>query len=495
MLDSLGGGKPQRVVLVDLNNFASFPTLAIGLITAALRNAGFAVQVICPLAHDVPGALREKRETLKDHVRRRLSLSTWRPARGLLDRARVLVHRWKARPHRVVLREIDRVLATAPDVLLLSAYLQHEATIRRIAARAKARDVPVLLGGPMFNIAGVSEDWRTIPGLVAIFGGEADVVASDLEAAVCAGDDLLRFDGVTLPDGRRSRAAAPLRPLRQVPVPDFTDFPWDRYPNRIVPLMAGRGCQWARCLFCSDVVSANGRGFRTRGVGDVLAEMREQARRHASTNFLFLDLKLNSDPNMLRGLAEGIQREVPGAEWVGTVHVDLRRDNGLSRRELRACVAAGMRRISFGLESGSQRMLDAMVKGSSVEANAAFVRDAHAAGLSVRCTMFKGFPGETAEDMDASAAFLEEHEARLDRVRFNEFAIIEGTPIYETLTTRSDGDVAIRAVERGQGRAWGRLEGSERRAYRRAKARLLAAVYRINRKPIRRQARAFDGLM
>ncbi|MBA3323715.1 MAG: radical SAM protein [Rhodobacteraceae bacterium] len=384
-----------------------------------------------------------------------------------------------------------------PDIILLSAYLQHYSSVVEIGKLARAQGIPLILGGPMFNLQGVSQAWRSLPGLTAVVGSESDLTVPALVRAACDGGDLLAFDGVALPDGTRSRAAPPLRDLDRTPIADFTDFPWDRYPFRIVPVMTGRGCQWNRCVFCSDVVSVNGRTFRTRSVDSVMVELREQARRHATTNFLFIDLKLNSNPNMLRGVAENIQRFVPGAEWIGTVHVDLRKDNGLSRPDLRSAVASGMRRVSFGLESGSQRLLDLMQKGSSVEANSEFIRNAHEAGLSVRCTMFKGFPGETADDLVSTAEFLERHEAYLDRVRFNEFTVYEDTPIHAALASDSNeyADARLRSIERHYARSRAVYAESGDRAYRRAKARALRSVYRINRKEVRHAARAFDGLM
>jgi radical SAM superfamily enzyme YgiQ (UPF0313 family) len=494
---AIGLGSQRRILMVDLNNFASFPTLAIGLLVASLRNRGHEVQVICPLSHDVPAAFRERQETLLDHWQRRIHLSTFSPFLGLRDGLREMRNWWQERPHPVILQEVTRALDSRPDVLLLSAYLQHFASIREIARRARARGVPVLLGGPMFNLPDTAEAWRSLEGLTAVVGAEADQTICDMVETVCDGGDLLRFPGVTLATGARSRAAGPLRTLDETPIPDFTDFPWDRYPVRIIPLMTGRGCQWDKCLFCSDVISASGRTFRTRSLDHVLLEMQEQARRHETTNFLFLDLKLNSYPDMIRGIASEIQRYVQGAEWVGTVHVDLRRDNGLSREDLRLAVRGGMRRVSFGLESGSQRLLDLMRKGSSVEANAAFIREAHEAGLSVRCTMFKGFPGETEEDMAATAAFLERHAPYLDRVRFNEFSLLQDTPIFETLREKASGESPVqmrRLVER-RARADYRHPAIETRGYRRAKARALQTVYEINRRPIRAAARQFDGLM
>ncbi len=286
----------SRVLLLDLNNFASFPTLAIGILIAALRNGGYDANLIVPLAHDVPASERERAEDIRHHVMRRAHLSTLPTFRRVRDALRATRYWWIRRPHRRVLREIGRALAKKPDVLLLSAYLQHYETVSEIGKLARRSGTPMLLGGPAFNLPEAADAWRTIPGLTAIVGGEVDIVLPKIVAAAIDRRDLLQFDGIVLPDGSRSDAAPPLRTLDLSPVPDFSDFPWDRYPVRIVPIMAGRGCQWARCVFCSDVVSANGRTYRTRSIDSVMHEMREQSGRYVTQNFLFLDLKLNSNP-------------------------------------------------------------------------------------------------------------------------------------------------------------------------------------------------------
>lgn len=496
-VERLSVADAKRILLVDLNNFASFPTLAVGLLVAALRNAGHSVDLLVPLAYDVPAAAREKPDRLRHHWMRKLHLSSTRGLVAGRNAARAAFYWYHRRPHRTVVREVGRALDQRPDILLLSAYLQHHATVVELCRLAKARGIPVLLGGPAFNLKGTTQAWRTIPGLTAIYGGEADLLAPTLVSAMVDGEDLTRFPGITLSDGRGTAAAPPLRELNRSPVPDFTDFPWDRYPVRIIPLMTGRGCQWARCLFCSDVVSANGRTFRTRSVESVLNEMREQSKRCATTNFLFLDLKLNSNPHLLRGLVENIQTAVPGAQWIGTVHVDLRPDNGLSRNELRAAARAGMRRISFGLESGSQHVLDLMDKGSSVEANEAFIRNASDAGISVRCTMFQGFPGETHDDLLRTADFLTRNGRFIDRVRFNDFSILEDTPIWQRLMTTPDAysGLTVGRIDKRHARTTYDYKPSQDLSYRRARARVLEAVYAINRRPLRDEARMFDGLM
>jgi anaerobic magnesium-protoporphyrin IX monomethyl ester cyclase len=485
-----------RVVVVDLNNFSTFPTLAIGILLASLRNAGIHADLLSPLADDVPAVERERPDRYLDHLARRLHFATG-PMRVVRDAARAAYYGRQNRPHPRVLAMVKRALEGKPDALLLSAYLQHFNTVQALAQLAAEARVPVLLGGPVFNLPRVAEAWRGIEGLSAIVGAEADVVLPDIVRALCRGGDLMAFEGVTLPDGRRTAGAKPLRSLSQTLVPDFTDFPWERYRIRIIPLMAGRGCQWDRCTFCSDISSVSGRTFRTRSVDDVMHEMREQSRRHQTRNFMFLDLKLNSNPNLMRGIVENLQRNVPGAQWIGTVHVDQRRDNGLSRAELKAAVDAGMRRISFGLESGSQRMLDLFDKGCTVEGNAEFIRTAYDAGLSIRCTMFSGYPGETARDLELTSEFLNKHGAFIDRVRFNAFSLHEGTLIHDRL--RRGGadfpDIRLGDPNARYGRRAFVNKGERPLSYRRARARVLDAVYAINSRAVRSSAREFDGLM
>ncbi|PHQ72433.1 MAG: B12-binding domain-containing radical SAM protein [Sneathiella sp.] len=427
---------------------------------------------------------------------RRLHLSGLAPALPMRDILRWGRAAWRDKPDRITIRRIRGTLDAKPDIILLSAYLMHHNIVREIAAMALERDIPVIVGGPMFNIKATAEHWRSLPGITALVGAEADLSIVEMVETVVRGGDLLSFPGVMLPDGRSSTPARPLQPLDLTPFADFTDFPWEKYPVRIIPLMTGRGCQWAKCAFCSDVVSANGLSYRTRSLDHVLSEMEEQSRRHSTRNFLFLDLKLNSWPDMLRGIAEELPSRVPGAEWIGTVHVDDRADNGLSRRDLRAAGRSGMRRVSFGLESGSQRLLDTMKKGATVEGNAQFLHDAQEVGLSVRCTMFAGYPGETEEDMAATADFLEEHEARIDRVRFNAFSLLDETPIFKKMAELSGASILTELqLDPRRARMEYRNRAVETKGYRSQKRRTLAAVYRINRRHVKSNARQFDGLM
>jgi radical SAM superfamily enzyme YgiQ (UPF0313 family) len=333
--------------------------------------------------------------------------------------------------------------------------------------------------------------------VTAIYGGEPENDLSDLLAALVARKELTGFAGISVPGRPASRPAPPLTDLDALPYADYRDFPWALYPNRIVPIMTGRGCQWGRCRFCADVVTSAARSFRSRSLGNVVGEIAEQAHIHDASLFVFLDLKLNSDVALWRGLIEQMPEILPGASWTASVHVDTREDNGLTRDDLLAAGRAGLARVTTGLESASARLLKRMAKGTSTERTAAFLHDATRAGISTRLTTIVGYPGEEPEDVLQTARFLTEHEDCIERVMLNRYALMAGTdddrrsremPGSLPGIVRGELDPTCAVIEHANATL-------SSPAHRRAVYQLMASVHRINRKPLRANAQEFEGVM
>jgi radical SAM superfamily enzyme YgiQ (UPF0313 family) len=491
---------PRRVLLVDLNNFARYPSVAVGTLVAILRRAGVEVEVFSPLSIGVPGVAREPRAApwgRIDHFARHVSAhATMRPVRGL--RAALAALRHPIGPLRSVRvqSELARRLGRSPDVVLVSTYLLYRSAVAALAARCSAAGIPVVVGGPYFAQPEVVDAWRTLPGVTAVFGGEAEARIVALVETAAAGRDPTGEPGVSTVRSR-GRPMPPLGSLDAWPFPDYSDFAWDRVPNRIVPVLTGRGCGWGACTFCSDVTSSSGRSFRSRSAPHVLAELAHQATACATSLFVFTDLKLNSDLTVWRALLDGARRAVPGCQWIGSVHLDGRQDNGLDRESLKAAAAAGMARLTTGVESGSQRVLDRMDKGTDVARSEQVLRHAAEAGISVRVTMIVGSPGEEPEDVERSAAFLERNAGAIDRVVLNRFAILAGTRIHRRLRRGVPGadrfaDLRLDAAE---AIVHHHDRSASSRAARRALWRLLGAVHAVNRRPLGLPARAFEGVM
>lgn len=148
-----------------------------------------------------------------DDLACRINLSTSSTFRTARDAARTARNFVKDQPDGRMLARVRAALDKKPDALLISAYLQHFRTVQEIGKLCHDRNIPFLLGGPMFNIQATADAWRRTLGLLAILGAEADHSVNGILEALVSGGNLLQYPGVMLPDGRRSAAAPPLRNL------------------------------------------------------------------------------------------------------------------------------------------------------------------------------------------------------------------------------------------------------------------------------------------
>jgi len=82
---------------------------------------------------------------------------------------------------------------------------------------------------------------------------------------------------------------------------------------------------------------------------------------------------------------------------------------GISAELLRQMRRAGCRMVLYGLESGSQRVLDRMDKGTRLETAQRILREGAEAGIWNHVFIFFGFPGETEEEAWETAQFFNAH--------------------------------------------------------------------------------------
>jgi radical SAM superfamily enzyme YgiQ (UPF0313 family) len=90
---------------------------------------------------------------------------------------------------------------------------------------------------------------------------------------------------------------------------------------------------------------------------------------------------------------------------------------------------AGCRTAWIGAESGSQRILDAMEKGTRVEQIAAAARRLHAADIDVGFFLQFGYPGETLDDIELTLRMV--RECRPDDIGVSVSYPLPGTRFYE----------------------------------------------------------------
>lgn len=191
--------------------------------------------------------------------------------------------------------------------------------------------------------------------------------------------------------------------------PDFSDIDWARYWScrRVLPYLVAHGCKWGKCTFCSHHLTYD--GYRESEVQEVLADIGHIAREHQVQHISFCDEYLT--PAQLGELATGLLERRIDVRWSTFVRPEPAFMNRLFMEKLQA---AGCRMLMYGLESGSQRVLNAMRKGTKVANFRHILEACKAANIAIRYDFMVGFPGETEEEAHETYCFIERNRDVID---------------------------------------------------------------------------------
>ena len=122
---------------------------------------------------------------------------------------------------------------------------------------------------------------------------------------------------------------------------------------------------------------------------------------------------------MLRALSSLLIERGTAFNWATCA----RFEPGITADLLKQVRRAGCRLLSFGMESGSQRVLDRMDKGTSMETVRQNLQDSAAAGIWNHVFMFFGFPGETEEDARETIAFFQANQNVIHSISSSTFLL------------------------------------------------------------------------
>jgi len=191
--------------------------------------------------------------------------------------------------------------------------------------------------------------------------------------------------------------------------PDFSDLPLDRYwsHTKVLPYLVAHGCRWGKCTFCSHHLTYD--GYRTSAMDQVVADIQNLSQKHNAEYVSFCDEYLT--PKQLDEFADGVlEREIP-IRWSTFARPEPHFQN---RQFTDKLYAAGCRMLFFGLESGSQRVLKSMQKGTLVANFRPILRACKESGIALRHDFMVGFPGETEEDVSKTYSFIRDNRDVID---------------------------------------------------------------------------------
>lgn len=257
--------------------------------------------------------------------------------------------------------------------------------------------VPVLVGGPHPSL--VPEEFLENPRIDHVFVGEAEIAFPRFL------EELAENHRV---EQRLIQGEKP--DLGQIPFIDRTLFgPYEvspfpkALPEPFMSTIAGRGCCF-HCKFCQPAeAKIFGSKVRRRSVDNVVEELRFLKESHGMRSFIIHDDCLTENKKWVRGFCEGLRKEALRARFMCQSRADLVCRNPDLIREM---AAAGLELLIIGFESGSQRVLDFLGKGTTVEQNFEAAGICRQLGVKIWGNYMLGIPTETREEVQATVNMM-----------------------------------------------------------------------------------------
>jgi hopanoid biosynthesis associated radical SAM protein HpnJ len=331
---------------------------------------------------------------------------------------------------------IDQVAPLARDyeLIVLHTSTPSLASDAKFAARLKDENPKVIVGmvGPHVGVLPL-ESMSRAPAVDWVAVGEFDYTCQD----VASGKPFAQVLGVAYRDNGRVAFTAPRPPLADMDqLPSVMhvykrDLTIENYfigylQHPYVSHYTGRGCR-SKCTFCLWPQTLGGHSYRTRSVGNVLAEMALAKEYFPQVREFFFDDDTFTD-NLPRAeeIAKGLGRL--GLTWSCNAKANV------PRKTLEILKANGLRLLLVGYESGNQQILNNIKKGIRLDIAREFSRNARELGITIHGTFILGLPGETPETIRETIRYACEIEP--ETIQVSLAAPYPGTELYRQAQER-----------------------------------------------------------
>jgi hypothetical protein len=224
----------------------------------------------------------------------------------------------------------------------------------------------------------------------------------------------------------KTTAEQTIENINSLDTPDYSDIAWESYfsSQHITSYISSRGCYWNKCSFCG-LTSNYSQVYRIRDIKLVLDDISTLVSTDGIQYINFNDEALSS--NRLRQLAEGILARNLKFYWTCL----CRLDNNLESDLFHLCYKAGLRIISFGLESASETLLKKMNKGIHLNSVPDILKNSHEAGIWNNVYLILGFPGEQDKDINITKDFLTNYGEYIDSLGYGSFRLDGYSKVYK----------------------------------------------------------------
>ena len=200
-------------------------------------------------------------------------------------------------------------------------------------------------------------------------------------------------------------------PARHLMKMDFYLKSRDRFPDsfysfvplhtKVATIITGRGCPY-RCLFCHNSLRSS--FYRWNSAERVVAEIEFLIEKYGIGALFSIEDTLFANKSRFIKICKLMKEKEINLTWAGNARVDE-----VDLEILKLAKEVGCTQVTFGFESGSQKVLDLLNKGTTIEQNKRAIALCRKAGIIPQGTFILGTPGETAEDLEATKRFIIEN--------------------------------------------------------------------------------------
>lgn len=379
----------------------------------------------------------------------------------------LLINPYSANPHPMIplgLASLAAFAQTSYRVQVVDAWAEHLDDPGRLRARLEQLDRPRVVGVSLLtpNLPGahaaVTVARQLFPQALLVIGGphvsalpgevldefeEADigvfgegeetlveVIATYLLTGAIPRSvpgTIRREAGATIQEAPR----ATIKDLDTLPRPALSLFPLELYHphppygrrRRYLNIMTSRGCPF-KCAYCTKSVFGN--SYRAQSAARVVDDITALVRDHQVRELHFYDDDLTLDRKRSVELMERLSAADLDLIWSCTTRCDLVDPAllGLMKR-------AGCWMVSYGVESGNDKLRALVNKGVTRAQIVSAFRATQRADLRVTAYFMVGLPGETEATVEETIGFM--HELRPDYVNWSVMSVYPGSPFFSDL--------------------------------------------------------------
>lgn len=293
-----------------------------------------------------------------------------------------------------------------------------------------SKNLPVVFGGPHVTI--FPRESLMMDAVDYIVMGEGEISFKNLIDKMGHKEELKKIKGIGFKDKNElviTEEPLFIEDLNSIPMPDRRLTPYNKYYSLlsknfpVTTMMTSRGCPY-RCIYCERM----GKTFRAISAEKVLDEI-EDCLNLGIKEIFFHDDTFTIDKKRVFKICELIKNRNLKFDWDVRARVDT-----VNYELLQAMKSAGLKRISFGVESGNPIVLKNLRKGITLEQVKKTFEDSRKIKLQTLADFMIGSPGETEKDIDETIAFSKSLKA--DYVQFSITTPYPGTDLYRSALSK-----------------------------------------------------------